>query len=568
MIRRFIFRVIIVLAVVAFIGFGGWYGLRVVRKQRAMATAREFADKKEYLQAAVSIRRALNISPSDLSANRMMAEMAEAMNTKEAVAWRKTIAEMQPGVAQNYFDWANTAMRFRDVVNAREAFAKLNETDKNTATYHDLAARLAVLTGKSSEVYAHVAAAAQLEPHNETYQLQLAAVQLGSPIAEVRKGATARLEQLAESPKSRRESLRMLIQASLTNQESARALKFASDLMSGPGGTFEDRMLYLKLLGKLKRSEYWWFLAQLGSDLPEKDEDLVTLLSWMNNNGLPKLTLLWTEHVSNDRSERVPVCVSIAEAHALIGNWGKLKSLLRSQKWGDLEFQREALFARVAREEGDDSGAQAHWGVAVNLSAGRDVALSALARFTSAWKWDEEYMNLLWVMANGSGSQAAALQQLLRRYTAEGKTRDLLRVFNRILELDPQNLHTKNNVAYALLILNMEADRAQMLAYEARNSDPTNPEFSATYALALHSRGKTDSALKILQQLEENERRIPAVALCYGVFLSEKAARETVDDNRRNMFDEARTFLDLAEKGSLLPEEKLLIDRARSKLPR
>ncbi|MEO7319560.1 MAG: hypothetical protein ABIZ56_11275, partial [Chthoniobacteraceae bacterium] len=508
-------------------------------------------------QAANSIRDALQISPSDIPANRMMAEMAEAMNAKEVVAWRKTISELQPGVAQNYLDWANTAIRARDVPSAREAVAKLDEAAKNTAAYHDMAARLAVLSGKTSEVYAHVAAAAQLEPHNENYQLQLAAVQLGSPLAEIRKGAAARLEQLTESPKSRRDSLRMLIQASLTNQETSRALKFANDLMSGPGGTFDDRMLYLKLLGHGKRSEYWWFLAQLGSDLPEKDEDLVTLLSWMNNNGLARLTLMWTEQVPNDRSERVPVCVSIAEAHALLGNWGKLKSLLRFQKWGELEFQREALIARVAREEGDDSGAQAHWGAAVTLSAGRDVALSALARFASAWKWDEEYMNLLWVIANGDSSPAPALQQLLKRYTAEGKTRDLLRVLNRILALDPQNLIAKNNVAYALLILNLETDRAQLLAYEARDSDPTNPDFSSTYAFALHSKGKTDAGLKILQQLEEKDRRVPSTALIYGVILAEKGMR-----------DEARIFLDLAEKSTLLPEEKQLVNRARGKLPR
>ena len=39
---------------------------------------------------------------------------------------------------------------------------KLDEKGKNTAGYHDMAARFAVLTGKTSEVYEHVAAAAQL----------------------------------------------------------------------------------------------------------------------------------------------------------------------------------------------------------------------------------------------------------------------------------------------------------------------------------------------------------------------------------------------------------------------
>lgn len=561
-IRSYIFRAIIVLAVAAFIGFGCWYGFRLVGKQRAMAAAREYADKKEFLQAALSARRALQISPSDLSANRLMAEMAEAMNTKEAVTWRKTVAEMQPGVAQNYFDWADTAIRFRDEAGAREALGKLDEGGKNTATFHDLSARLAVLSGKTSQVYAHVAAAAQLEPKNENYQLQLAAIQLGSPIVEVRNGALARVEQLVESPKIRRESLRMLIQASLNSQENVQALKFANDLMSGPGGTFEDRMLYLKLLGQMKRAEYWWFLAQLGTDLPEKDEDLVTLLSWMNNNGLSRLTLVWTEELPNDRTERVPVCVSIAEAHALLANWGKLKSLMRFQKWGDLEFQREALQARVARAEDDAPGAISHWQAAVQLASDRKEALGALGRFAIAWEWTEEYTNLLWVIANGNSAalrsqQAPALQQLLKKYTIEGKTRDLLRVFSRMLEIDGKNLNAKNNVAYALLLLNMETERANVLAYEVRNADPANAQFASTYALALFAKDKFDGALKVLQQLDEKERSTPSTALCYGVVLAEKGKK-----------DEARIHLDIAEKSNLLPEERTLAEKARAKLTR
>ena len=418
-IRRYIFRGVIGIAVIVLIGFGAWYGFKLVRKQRSMALAREFADRKEYLQAALAARRALQLSPHDLAANRLMAEMAEAVQTKEAVTWRKTIAEMQPGVARNYLDWAETSLHFRDATSAREALSHLSAAEKDTAAYHDLAARLAVLTGQTSQVYAHVAAAAQLEPHNDNYQLQFGALQLGSPLAEIRKGAVAKIEQLTESPRIRRQALRLLIQSALSEGDGPRTLKYANDLMNGPDGIFDDRMLYLKLLGKLKRPEYWWFLAQLGAALPDNDGDLVTLLSWMNNNGLSRLTLKWTDEVPNQRSERVPVCVAIGEAHALLGNWGKLKSLLRYQKWGDLEFQREALTARVAREEGDDIGAGSHWTAAVTLAADRRTALSALGRFAMAWKWEKEYTSLCWTIANGRSQQASALHQLLQKYTAE-----------------------------------------------------------------------------------------------------------------------------------------------------
>ena len=247
-------------------------------------------------------------------------------------------------------------------------------------------------------------------------------------------------------------------------------------------------------------------------------------------------------------------------------NWDSLKPdaaetqvsvplFLGAKKWGDLEFQREALTARVARAEDDTPGASSHWSAAVQLAGDRRESLTALARFATAWGWDDEFINLLWVVANGRTQQSGALQQLLRKYTAEGKTRDLLRVFSRMLEIDGQNLTTKNNVAYALLLLNLETERANVLAYEVRNSDPTNAQFAATYALSLYAKDKFDGALKVLQQLDEKERRNPTTALSYGVILAAKG-----------MKDEAAEYLDIAEKSNLLPEERTLAEKARAKL--
>ena len=206
---------------------------------------------------------------------------------------------------------------------------------------------------------------------------------------------------------------------------------------------------------------------------------------------------------------------------------------------------------------GDEAGAHSHWNAAVTLAGERRDALSALARFASAWKWDEEYTNLLWVIARGRNEPAMALQRLLRKYTMEGNTRELLSVFNRMSELDPQNLNTKNNVAYALLILGMEADRAHMLSTEVYKADPTNAEFVSTYALSQNLKGKPDVALKALQKLPESELRIPSTALCYGIVLAAKGQE-----------DEARVFLETAEAGRLLPQEKAMVLKAREKLSR
>ena len=73
----------------------------------------------------------------------------------------------------------------------------------------------------------------------------------------------------------------------------------------------------------------------------------------------------------------------------------------------------------------------------------------------------------------------------------------------------------------------------------------------------MHLKGKPDLALKVLQQLPEKELRVPTTALCYGTILAAKGRD-----------DEARAFLDLAEKGKLLPQEKAILAKAREELPR
>ena len=73
----------------------------------------------------------------------------------------------------------------------------------------------------------------------------------------------------------------------------------------------------------------------------------------------------------------------------------------------------------------------------------------------------------------------------------------------------------------------------------------------------MHLKGKTDVALKAMQQLPEKELRLPATSLTYGVILAAKDKGE-----------EAREFLDLAQSGTLLPQEKTILLKARDKLPR
>ena len=116
-----------------------------------------------------------------------------------------------------------------------------------------------------------------------------------------------------------------------------------------------------------------------------------------------------------------------------------------------------------------------------------------------------------------------------------------------------------NNVACLLLLLNRHAvtpfatDSAFVSARDLYQRFPTDPRYVSTYAYALHVRGNSAEALKIMQTLRQEQLAEPATALYYGVLLS-----------ARGEVAEAAKYLALAAgNAKLLPEEKQLLEEAR-----
>jgi Flp pilus assembly protein TadD len=103
--------------------------------------------------------------------------------------------------------------------------------------------------------------------------------------------------------------------------------------------------------------------------------------------------------------------------------------------------------------------------------------------------------------------------------------------------------------------LNLNADRGRTVAHDVYEKDPKNPAYVSTYAYALHTAGDTKKALKVLETLTPEQLHTPEIAAYYGIFLAAAG-------------DQARAveFLDLGEKATLLPPEKVLLEKARRSL--
>jgi predicted Zn-dependent protease len=440
-----------------------------------------------------------------------------------------------------------------DVQTAEDALAVLTPEQKKSAAYHELAGRLAGRLRQGKALESSVAESARLEPNNQMYQLQLAALRLGSERTETREVAREEIERLAEIAATSRPALHVLIRDARMRSEPARALVFAGKLNALTDANFEDRMLYLRLLRDLNRREFWWLLAQMQAEAGESVNEIPALMTYLNKSGMPGATVLWGQRLGEVPRAKSLVAVALSEAFLMQKDWENLKTQVKFGNWRDLEFQRLALLARVAREEGDLPGASAQWKAAMAAAAARRDDLGTLARLATTWKWPDEANAALWQLARGSSNQMPALQSLSRNYRVSGNARELLNVANRMLELDPHNPYAKNNVAYLSLLLEVDKERAHALAKEVYAETPQNAAFVSTYALALHLLGKSGEGLKLLQALPPQSLEAPEHAFSYGVLLAAVNKRE-----------EAPRYLALAEKSSLmLAPEKALLARAR-----
>ena len=284
-----------------------------------------------------------------------------------------------------------------------------------------------------------------------------------------------------------------------------------------------------------------------------------TLLSWMSAHGQAAEARAWAANLPAPITQVPVVALRLAEANLRLADWAALESLTKDAQWGDVEILRLAFLCRALRETGQEDAAAIQWRAALANAKKNPSILPQTTDMLAAWGWGKERRELLWVAADLSKEVGWALRSLYQDYMAAGETNNLLRVATKMAELEPKSPDVQNNVACLLLLLNRHAvtpfatDSAFVSARDLYQRFPTDPRYVSTYAYALHVRGNSAEALKIMQTLRQEQLAEPATALYYGVLLS-----------ARGEVAEAAKYLALAAgNAKLLPEEKQLLEEAR-----
>jgi len=550
-------KILLLLAVVALIaeGFGMF---RRLQEHRLVVSAQTFFTHGDFRSASLSALEVLNLDPGSVPACELLERVAGNDRSPSAILWAEKLVEIEPGKAGRLLELARTAIRFGEVSVAEQALARVNERDRNTVAFHQTAGSVAIVSKQYSVADGHFQQALRIEPKNEELLADLATLRIGFGNPVEIADARAILDNLRKNSGVHREAVRALLADARRHGDSSRAMQLATELHSDSASTIDDQLLYLEELQHAKSPAFSAALAELQKNTCDKADSASAVMMWMNEHGLAGRSVEWSGTQPASITSQIPVSLALAEAYISLGDWVSLRKLVRQTDWGNLDFLRLAIYARVIDETASHvrvgTDFDMKWRRALGATHGDANAASMLARMVEQWGWKKEAAQAWWIAAYRSAAPRPALQSLYRLYSNEKDAAELYRVSRRIYEIYPDDPVAKNNVSSLALLLGQDLPEAHRLAEELFHKFPLQPEIVSTYAFSLYRQNRAKEAVAIMAKLPDMAFSNPSMAACYGVLLMSGGEP-----------DKAGPFLKVAEqgKGQLFKEELALVEKAR-----
>ena len=537
-----------------FIAWGGWHAYQRWEERHLVRRAAAYLSGGDVKSASLSARRALQLNSNSTRAMRIMAQIAEQARDQAALDWRRRIAKLTPHSTQDDLALAACALQFGDINAAEKTLVSIDGRGKQTAAFHATVARLAKARQDPAKAKDEWGEAVRSAPNDESYQVQFALSCLEQPTAAEREQGLALLQRLRNSPTQRSAATRSLIIDGVAHRQRVKELRtLARDLQSYPEAIFTDKLLYLGILRQSHDPEYAAYLTKIENETTAKPDDLAALLTWMNANEMSIVAIDFARSVPGGTLSAWPVPMAMAEAYAKANDWSGLERLTANSNWRQFDFLRRAYLTRALRAENKPVEAEREWVGAVKNASAKSESLLLLTRIVSEWGWKDESVDLLWQLAKHPEVQFEALHTLYVRYIKAGDTQGLYRVLSRLTDIDPGDLKVQNNLAQISLLLNADLERARERAANLYRKEPSNAAYASTYAFSLYAEGDAKGALEVMSTLQENQLKEPPLAAYYGIFLA--ASREK---------GKAREYLKLGRQTQMLPEERILLDRAEA----
>ena len=209
---------------------------------RYVKQASEFFAKGDIKHALIAARSALGQSPLDVEATRIMANSLDAIGAPEAEQWRARLDTLKPHDTENTIARARAALRSGGAAVAAELLDTLEPAARQSATFHAVAAAIAMEKNDAAGAESHWAEAARIDPEKAQYRLSLASVRIESKNKELRGKAVEALQEMRANPATGTEALRLLLGDAIRRREPVVARGLADALVAEKRCTFADKL--------------------------------------------------------------------------------------------------------------------------------------------------------------------------------------------------------------------------------------------------------------------------------------------------------------------------------------
>ena len=522
---------------------------RVTRAAEALASG-------QYQQAIMDAKVVIARNPHNVEATRIIAKSLEAMNAPQALLVRRRLDSLTSNDVENALAIAAGSWKAGDPIATERALSDVPAAARDSARYHELAARVAASRQDTAGALEHWQEVLRRDPANPDFTVELAATRLKSKLSGDHEAGLQQLERLAAEPATRLAALRALLNDAGTRNEKSRSVELSTALIAESAATFADQLKHLGILRNTLNAGFASYLATLQETSTARPEHLFALLSWMNQHDLALAVPEWAAKLSPESLAIPQIRAALADADARASNWIGLKARLENESWAELEFLRLAHLTRALERLGDENGAVAAWANAVAAAQTSPRQLEILGKTVLEWGWSRKAEDVLWKLAASEICPRWAADFLWSAARRDADSARLYEAARVILKADPKSIPARNNFVTLSLLTGHDGDSPHQMAADLYQQQPTDPFIATTYGLALYQKGRAEEAAQLLSKYSAEQLHQPLIALYQGIFLA-GAGR----------FAEAREYLTAAVSAPMLPEEKALFTKAQAGAP-
>jgi len=535
-------------AVGYFFGVPAW---RHWQSRRALAQAEVFAQKRDYRDLMLALRRATELAPGDLAVWRAADQLLAEVGSPDTLVAREQLTRLAPGDMALRMALAEGAIRFGRFDTAESALDGLDAAAQRDVAFHRLAAALAFAMGRTSDLERELQAVLAAEPGNVDARFTYAALRLWGPDSAASAAGEAELEQLLTDPSFR-------VRAAIE-------LLSSSSRLGGPAKVTEVLTLLLARFAPNAAPDFSapavpaWnpLIAGLKAAAASAPTDAALMARWLAEIGRWPEALSWIDSLPPKVRDAHLVADIGAEISAEHDDLARLAALLRAGAWGDwpVSAQVLALAARVQLLHfGAEQGRQT-WGDAITVCSDSFTGLRNLARLAGEWSYiDGEELVLRRIL--GLDPKAFWAYSALRTiYLQRGDFAHLWELYGAWSGQLPDD----PSIAAAWIMLASLLGHvdptilAKSAALQARF--PASLPAQVAHAAALWRSGRAADAWRILSVLPPAALQRPDLSFWEALIQADLGHRV-----------EATAALARARPGATAPEEKTLLAAAASKV--